>query len=74
MMAYFHVSTRKISDEISSECRFWSSIYSVSQVSSLCFLASHWMRASRESHKILLSPSNSSERWTLNNLLLFTSE
>jgi hypothetical protein len=29
MMAYFHVSTRKISDEISSEWPFWSSIYSV---------------------------------------------
>jgi hypothetical protein len=26
MMAYFHVSTRKISDEISCECPFWSSI------------------------------------------------
>jgi hypothetical protein len=29
MMAYFHVSTRKISDKISSEWHFWSSIYSV---------------------------------------------
>jgi hypothetical protein len=27
MMAYFHVSTRKISDKISSEWHFWSSIY-----------------------------------------------
>ena len=30
MMAYFHVSTRKISDKISSEWHFWSCIYSVS--------------------------------------------
>jgi hypothetical protein len=29
MMAYFHVSTRKISDEISPEWHFWSCIYSV---------------------------------------------
>jgi hypothetical protein len=29
MMAYFHVSTRKISDKILSEWHFWSSIYSV---------------------------------------------
>jgi hypothetical protein len=31
MMAYFHVSARKISDKISSEWHFWSSIYSVIQ-------------------------------------------
>ena len=29
MMAYFHVSTRKISDKTSSEWHFWSCIYSV---------------------------------------------
>jgi hypothetical protein len=28
MMAYFHVSIRKISDKISSEWHFWSGIYS----------------------------------------------
>jgi hypothetical protein len=29
MMSYFHVSTRKISDKMSSEWHFWSCIYSV---------------------------------------------
>jgi hypothetical protein len=42
MMAYFHVSTRKISDKTSSEWHFWSCIYSVTRTPLVTHARDYW--------------------------------